>query len=301
MQNVNIVKEKFESVTTHDPILVVPNLDKLEALTNDDANEVSKFLKVRPVHTVVMSSFIKDNGLVSEDNRGKFYGYRNEAGELTGVALIGHTTLIEARSEDALTAFAIIARSSENPIHIMMSEGNAIENFWERYKQDGSQPRLSFTEKLFEIKIPFLVQECEWDVRLADVSEVEQIAEAHAEVAFIESGVNPRERDPEGFIKRCIRRIEKQRTFVVIEDGKLVFKADIVAETDDVIYLEGIYVSPEYRGRGIGPKCLSHLSSKLIHRVENICMLSNLAFKAAHRSFEKAGYSSTDEYTTLFV
>jgi len=301
MQIVNSVKNRIESVVAKCPVVAVPQLDRLETLTNNEANEVAEFLKVRPVHTVVMSSFIKDNGLESEDNRGQFYGYRNEAGELTGVALIGHTTLVEARSDDALAAFALIARTSETPIHVMMSDGKAIESFWKLYKQDGSQPRLSFTEKLFELNFPFPVQECAWDVRKADVSEVEQIAEAHAEVAFIESGVNPMEKDPEGFIKRCIRRIEKGRSFVVFEEGKLVFKADIAAETDDVIYLEGIYVSEEYRGQGIGPSCLAKLSAQLVSKAENICMLSNLKFEAVHRSFEKAGYKSTDECTTIFV
>ncbi len=300
MQIVKSVTKQSSAAPAIFPV-AVPDLKRLEALSNENAAEVAEFLKVRPVHTVVMSSFIKDNGLEGDQNRGKFYGYRNENAELVGVALIGHTTLVEARTEEALTAFAIVARTSETPIHIMMSEGNIIEKFWTLYKQDGSQPRLSFTEKLFELNFPFPVQECAWDVRLADKAEIEQIAEAHAEVALIESGVNPMEKDPEGFIQRCLRRIDMNRTFVVFEDGKLVFKADIVAETDDVIYLEGVYVSKEYRGKGIGSQCLSRLSTMLLSKADNICMLSNLEFKGAHRSFEKAGYKSTDECTTIFV
>jgi len=301
MQVVNKVEKSLKHPRYQVPVIAVPDLNLIEVLTDKNTAEVKRFLKVRPVHTVVMTSFIQDNGLESELNRGQFYGYRNEAGDLEGVALIGHSTLIEARSEEALTAFAMIARTSETPIHLMMSDGNAIEKFWTLYKQDGSQPRLKFTEKLFDLRFPYPVQECEWDVRLAEKAQIEQIAEAHAEVAFIESGVNPMEKDPEGFIQRCLRRIEKGRTFVVFEDQKLVFKADIVAETDDVIYLEGVYVSPEYRGQNVGSKCMAKLSSKLLSRVENICLLSNLEFKAAHRCFEKAGFSSTDECTTIFV
>lgn len=301
MQIVKSVEKRFESVNSQVPVIAVPNLKQLEVLKEENTTEVREFLKVRPVHTVVMSSFIQDNGLESELNRGIYYGYRNEEGQLEGVALIGHSTLIEARSEEALTAFAMIARESETKIHLMMSDGTAIEKFWTLYKQDGSQPRLKFTEKLFDLKFPFPIQECEWDVRKAEKSEIEQIAKAHAEVALLESGVDPMEKDPEGFIQRCLRRIEKGRTFVVFEDHKLVFKADIVAETDDVIYLEGVYVSPEYRGRNIGSKCMSKLGANLLSRVENICLLSNLEFKAAHRCFEKAGFSSTDQCTTIFV
>ncbi len=282
-------------------LMAVPDLNRLELLTENNQAEVFAFLRVRPVHTVVMASYIKDNGLENELNRGKYFGYRNQQGKLEGVALIGHTTLVEARTDEAMTAFALIARESETPIYVMMSNGNTIERFWDIYKQDGSEPRLVCTEKVFELKVPFLVQNCEWDVRLAKADEIEQIAEAHAELVILESGTNPLEKDREGFIQRCLRRIEKDRTFVVFENGKLVFKADIVAETDDVIYLEGIYVAPEYRNQNVGSSCLSKLSLEFLERVENICMISNLKFKAAHRSYEKAGYSSNDNCTTIFV
>ena len=66
---------------------------------DEDRTEVLAFLRIRPVHTVVMASFINDNGLESDLNRGAFFAYRDEAGKLEGVALLGHTTLIEARSD----------------------------------------------------------------------------------------------------------------------------------------------------------------------------------------------------------
>ena len=125
---------------------------------------------------------------------------------------------------------------------------------------------------------PFQVQKCEWNVRLAKPEELIQVAEAQAEVAEIECGVNPMAKDREGFLKRVMRRIEQGRIFVVFDGDKLVFKADIIAETDNVIYLEGIYTGHEYRGQGIGSRCLAALSLQLVERVENICMLSNVDF-----------------------
>lgn len=282
-------------------VQTAPRLNQIQCLTENDEQEVLKFLANRPVHTVVMSSFIQDNGIESQDNRGKFYAYRNDQGDLEGVALIGHTTLIETLSNDALKTFAHIARESKTPIHIMMSDGKSTETFWKFYAPDNKQPRLVCTELLFELSFPFQVQNCKWDVRLAKAEELEQIALAHAEVAFIESGVDPMDKDPEGFRKRCLKRIEKQRTFVVFENGKLVFKADIVAETDNVVYLEGIYVSPEYRGQNVGSNCLAKLSIELLNRVEHICLLSNIEFKNAHTSFIKAGFRNTDHCQTIFV
>jgi uncharacterized protein len=282
--------------------VIVPDTSRLQPLTEDDKPEVLGFLAQRPVHTVVMTSMIHDNGIESDQSRGRFYSYRNTAGKLEGVALIGHTTLVEARSEESLIALALAARNSETPIHIMMSDGDSIQSFWDYYSGGTKEPRLVCSERLFEIKFPVPVRETVAGLRLATEAELMPVAESHAEIALMESGVNPMERDREGFLKRVMRRIKKDRVWVVVdEQGKLVFKADIVAETPDVKYLEGIYVHPEYRGRGIGANCLSQLSRTLLETVKYVCLLSNEDFQNAHRSYLKAGFKSQDCCVTIFA
>jgi len=282
-------------------LTIAPDLSRAVELTSSDEAETLAFLRKRPIHTVVMTSFILDNGITSELNRGKFFGYRNAHGELEGVALIGHSTLVEARSDEALKALAFIARKSATPIHLIMSSGGSAEDFWNYYGDGFHQPRLTCTELLFEVGFPFMVPNCNWDVRAAKPEELTEIAEAQAAIAVMESGVDPMVRDRDGFMKRVLRRIEQNRVFVVYEDGKLVFKADIVAETADVIYLEGVYVAPEYRGQGVGSSCLAKLTLNLMKRVQNVCMLSNINFIDAHMMFLKAGFKHTDSCITLFT
>jgi GNAT superfamily N-acetyltransferase len=278
----------------------MPDLKRTQILTEADKQEVLSFLKVRPVHTIVMTSFIHDNGIESPKNRGKFYGYRNLTGKLEGVALIGHTTLVEAHSETAVAAFALVARESDTPIHFMMSDGDTIENFWDYFVDKTRQPRLVCTERLFEISNAARPRQST-NLRLATEAELLQVAEAHAEIAFQESGVNPLERDREGFLKRTLARIEKGRTWIVYENGELLFKADIVAENAEVMYLEGIYVNPKLRGKSVAANCLSHLCSILLEKVKHICLLSNVEFKNAHRAYLKAGFRMQDTCQTIFV
>lgn len=280
---------------------LVPDPSRVGKLRDENEAELLAFLAARPVHTVVMTSFVRDNGVESPLNRGTFFGYRNTAGQLEGVALIGHTTLVEARTEDALKMLAFAGRSSATPIHLIMSSGIAAHSFWNYLAGFRSVPKMEFTELLFELKFPLLVQKSEYQVRLATPDELEAVAEAHAEVALIEQGIDPMERDREGFLRRTLRRIEQGRVFVVFDGDRLVFKADVIAETDSVAYLEGVYVSPDYRGRSIGSQCLAKVCLELLSRVSNVCLLSNVEFKAAHRSFMKAGMRNTDACTTLFV
>ena len=282
-------------------LTAVPDLMKVERLTEANRAETLAFLSERPVHTVVMTSFILDNGMQNPLNRGDFHGYRNADGKLGGVALIGHTTLVDARSGEALKALAFTARRSQVSIHLVMSSGNAAEEFWTHLTGGQSQPRLTCVEKLFELSFPFTVPETINELRLATEAELLQVAEAQAEIAFMESGINPMEADRNGFLQRVVRRIDQGRVFVVVKDSKVVFKADVVAETHDTAYIEGVYVAPEFRGQGIGSNCLARLSIDLLNRVQNVCLLSNVDFEDAHKTYIRAGYRPAGQCTTLFA
>jgi uncharacterized protein len=269
-------------------------------LTNQDRNEVLAFLAERPIHTVCMVGFIRDNGLESQLNRGAFYGCRNSEGRLEGVALIGHTTLIEVRTDRALKEFALTAQVCANTFMIM-GEQERIEQFWNHYADEGQQIRLICRELLFELRQPVQVPECVEGLRLATREDLELVAPVHAAMAEAESGVNPLSVDPKGFLQRCARRIEKGRVWVLVENDQLIFKADVQADTPDVIYLEGIYVNPAKRGQGVGRACLAQLTQTLLQMSKSVCLLANENNQAAHAFYRLSNFKLRGYYYTTFM
>jgi predicted GNAT family acetyltransferase len=272
----------------------------VESLNNEHKAEILTFLAERPLHTVYMSGFILDNGVVSPLNRGSFYGYRNSSGQLEGVALIGHATLFEIRSGEALRAFASLAQNSSRT-HMLMGEIDKVEHFWKLYSEGGQAPRLMCRELLFEQKFPVEVKKPVQGLRRATLRDLEMLLPVHARMAYEDSGVNPMETDPNGFRLRCARRIEQGRVWVLIENGRLIFKADIVSDTPEVIYMEGIYVAPEDRGQGIGRCCLSQLTRNLLVRTKTISILVNEQNEIASDFYLKAGFKLRAHYDTIFL
>ncbi|HXD34408.1 MAG TPA: GNAT family N-acetyltransferase [Pyrinomonadaceae bacterium] len=269
-------------------------------LTDEDRNEVLAFLAERPIHTVCMVGFIRDNGIESELNRGAFWGCRNSEGRLEGVALIGHTTLIEVRTDRALKEFAPVAQVCSNTF-LIMGEQERIEQFWNSYADDGQEIRLICRELLFELRRPVQVPERVEGLRLATIDDLDLIAPVHAAMAEAESGINPLNVDPIGFRQRCARRIERGRVWVVVENGQLVFKADIQADTPDVTYLEGIYVNSSKRGRGIGRACLAELTQKILLRSKSICLLVNETNEKACAFYRLSNFKLRGHYYTTFM
>src|SRR5437588_8178661 len=193
-------------------------------LTDGEREEVLAFLAERPTQTVCMAGLIRDNGVESAHNRGTFYACRNSEGRLEGVALIGHATLVEARTRRALREFALAAQCSTRT-HMIMGEADTVEEFWDNYADAGQPMRRACRELLFELGGPVDVAPEVEGLRPATPADLDLVAPIHARLAEAESGVNPLEVDPEGFRARLLRRIEQGRVWVLVdEEGRLLFK-----------------------------------------------------------------------------
>jgi predicted GNAT family acetyltransferase len=267
--------------------------------------EVLSFLSERPAHAVNLISLIGDNGLVSPLNRGTFYGCRDEAGRLEGIALIGHATLFEARTPRALRAIARAAQRASG-LHMVLGESEPVAEFWQRYCAGEHQPmRLACRELMFELDhddaAAATVPAPTSMPRRATLEDLPLVMPVQAQMIEDESGINPLVSDPEGFRRRCERRIGLGRTLVVTQGKQLVFKTEVIAETKQVVYLEGIYVAPGERGRGQGRRCLSWLAGEILRYTDSICVLVNEQNVVAQALYRKAGFRFVCNYDTIFL
>jgi len=272
----------------------------VSVLTTEQTDEVLQFLAARPIHTVAMVGFIRDNGIDSPLNRGKFYGCRNQTGELEGVALIGHAVLMETRTTRAIQAFAGIAQELGTS-HMVMGEQQQVEEFWDCFAKQGHEFRLACRELLFELRWPAEVKSEMQGLRRATLEDLQLIMPVQAEMAAKESGVNPMENDPKGFESRCRRRIERGRTWVLVSEGQLIFKCEVVADTQELAYLEGIWVNPLMRGQNYGVRCLSDVCYRLLKDKSSVCLLVNVDNGAAQSVYKRAGFRLQSTYDTIFL
>lgn len=269
-------------------------------LTEHDKPEVVAFLNKRAIHTVNMLGLIADNGIQSSFNRGSFYGFYNEQDKIEGVALIGHATLVEARTNRALKAFAEVARNCQNK-HLIMGEEQRIEEFWRYFSGDDQPMRLLCQERLFEMTKPAATFDFVPGLRVAVAADLPLIVPVQAQLSFDECGINPLEVDPEGFRRRCLRRIERGRTWILCENKTLIFKTEIMAATAGATYLEGVWVNPKTRGKGYGARCLSQLCRNLLANTDSLCLLINEKNRQVCDFYQKIGFEFQSIYKTIYL
>lgn len=296
--SISPLQREFDASLIAGPQVSAPG--SLLQLTNEHEAETLKFLAARPIHTVFMASLISDNGIASPFNRGAFYGCRNRDGSLEGVALIGHATIIETESQGCIQTFAHFARSC-SPTHLIRGEQEKVESFWNYYSAGEHEARLICREFLLQRQAIATNVEVMSGLRQATPADLEMIVAVNASMAHQESGSNPLAKDSIGFRERSARRIRQGRSWVLIEDNRLVFKTDVVSETPQAAYVEGVYVVPEKRGKGYGLRCISQLSEYLLMRVGSICLTVNERFPEALTFYQRAGFEIASRYDTIYL
>ncbi len=273
---------------------------QVEPLTEADQQEALAFLAERPVHTVILAGWLREHGVESSARRGTFYGCRNAEGALEGVALIGRATMFETRTEAALLAFTKLARQCPS-VQMVMGEVEKLKVFWSNYSSKNAAPRLVCHALLYEFTQPDKAWEGIEGLRQATLDDLDEMVAAHAEMVLEETGINPLDTDSVGFRQRCALRIAQGKAWAVIRGGELIFKADVVSETPETAYLEGLWVKPEYRHKGYGRLCWTALKHILLARAPSFCGFVNVDNHAAQTFYEKAGGILRGRYDKVYL
>jgi uncharacterized protein len=274
---------------------------RVTPLAEGDKQAALDFLSARPIHTVIIAGWIREHGIENPRHRGIFYGYWNSHGILEGVALIGQVCMFETRSDAALSAFAELARQ-ESSVRLLFAEDIQLEKFWHSYKRSNQEPRVLCHELLYEkVAEPLSTVELLKGLRKARPEELGQVAAAHAQMIIEETGQNPLDKDSDGFHQRCALRIEEGKVWVLIEEGELIFKADVVAETPEAVYAEGLWVNPQYRRKGYGQLCWEALNKALLSEKTSLCGFVNEENESAKAFYGKVGCRVRARFDKMFV
>jgi ribosomal protein S18 acetylase RimI-like enzyme len=114
-----------------------------------------------------------------------------------------------------------------------------------------------------------------------------------------EIGVDPLLTDPEGFRRRTLQQIDEGRSWVWIDAGLILFKAEASAWTPDAVQLQQVWVDPDVRNQGYGRRGLSDLIRLLLERVPRVCLFVRADNPAAIRLYEAVGMERAGYFRSL--
>lgn len=118
--------------------------------------------------------------------------------------------------------------------------------------------------------------------------------------AFLEEvGIDAYARDPALFSWRTEVQIHEGRSWLWKEDGKVLFKAEASAWTDQAVQLQQVWVDPELRGRGYAKRGLADLCRLLLERTPSVCLFVRPENEPAIGLYESIGMQRVGAYRSL--
>jgi uncharacterized protein len=139
----------------------------------------------------------------------------------------------------------------------------------------------------------------ETGLRPARLSDLEQLVPACAAAHREEIGIDPLRRDPDGFRWRTRAQIEEGRSWVWIEDGVILFKAEASAWTPSAVQLQQVWVDPDVRRHGYAQRALRDLCRLLLEQVPSVCLFVRPENAPALALYESIGMERTISYRSL--
>lgn len=264
---------------------------KVRKLIAGEAALAFEYLNQHPLENLTLIGFIRDHGLVSERNRGSFYGYFCDD-RLSGMALIGHHTLLSCDANAAQYFGHIAVQSYRQTVTNLMGSAEAVAAFRQCFNEmtAGRQILTEEKESLCVARQLSNQGAAISGLRQVQAEELEEVSLLHARTYLEWNGVDPSAKDPTGFRERMLARIEKGRIWIVRDETGIAFKTDIVSESAEAVYLEGVWIREDLRDSGFGSAVLKQLGERLLHRYPAICLYASAEDKRALAFYQKVGF-----------
>jgi predicted GNAT family acetyltransferase len=138
-------------------------------------------------------------------------------------------------------------------------------------------------------------------VREATMADLDVLVPACIDMFTVEVGVSPGAGgSSSAYRARIAEMVSSGRSFVRIEDGIVVFKAEVGAVADTVCQVQGVWVDPRFRGRGLsqsGMAAVVRLSRERI--VPTVSLYVNDYNTAARKAYRGVGFREHGTFATV--
>jgi predicted GNAT family acetyltransferase len=136
-------------------------------------------------------------------------------------------------------------------------------------------------------------------LRPAVAADVERLLPACAAAHREELGTDPLAQDAEGFRWRTRAQIEEGRSWLWLEDGVVLFKAEASAWTPSAVQIQQVWVDAEARQQGYGARGMRDLCRLLLATTPVVTLFVRTDNAPALRLYESIGMRRVLSYRSI--
>jgi uncharacterized protein len=271
----------------------------------DEADEgaVHRLLDTDPVAACVLAGRVESSGTAAAALGAPLWGF-GAGRDLDAVCLAGANLIpfaVPGAERAAAGAFAERARRAGRRCSTIVGPAASVGPLWDLLAPywgpaRDHRPR----QPLMAIDGPAAVA-AEPRVRPVRPAELETLLPAAVAMFTEEVGVSPLRVDGgAGYRARVTELVRAGHSLAWIEDGEVLFKAEIGAVSRAACQLQGVWVAPAYRGRGIGTAGTAAVVEYARTSIAPVVSLYVNDFnRSARAAYRRVGFREVGRYASV--
>ena len=270
-------------------------------LEPSDLGAALAVLESEPVANAFVTSRVQIAGLDPWRLGGEMWGWYND-GRLRSLCYSGANLVPICATPEAVRAFADRARRAGRRCSSIVGPAEPTAQLW-RLLEPGWGParEVRANQPLMVTESPSADVTPDPLVRRIRKDEMDVLMPACVAMFTEEVGISPLAGDG-GLLyqARVAELIGAGRSFARIDDGKVVFKAEIGAATPQACQIQGVWVAPEHRGRGLSETGMAAVLRYALADVAPVVSLYVNDYNTpARRSYARVGFKETGAFMSV--
>ncbi len=264
-----------------------------------DATAVARVLDDDPIGSCMVASRVAEHGIDPHAIGGELWTRRRVSDALCYAG----ANLIPLRGQPAdLTAFADKAMSVPRRCSSLVGRAELVLSMWRRLEHTWGPARdVRENQPLMALAGP---PQCLLDpaVRPVRVDELDAYLVAAVDMFIGEVGVDPRIGDGgRGYRRRVAGLIAAGRAWARFENGEVVFKAEVGSQSPSVGQIQGVWVHPKRRGRGLGTAGTATLAAAVVRGGRIASLYVNSYNTVARATYARIGFAEVGAFATVLL
>ena len=272
----------------------------IHVITRRDTPEVLRLLNLRPIDNIVVSSRVHKLGVERAGLGNDLVGYW-ENGTLVSFISNGYSLHPINATEAALDGFTGLL--DHRRCGTIVGVRDETMGLWKRlcdnsYAQWASPREVRDHQKVLAISSDPLVPP-DKNVQIVPTRYLDSYLEAATAMYTEEVGVAPL--DIQGSYRDHVASMMMRScTMGVVQSGRVIFKADIVADVDQICQVGGVWLDPGLRGRGFSETLMAGVVALCRERFSTVTLYVNSYNHPALRCYAAIGFIQVGECATIY-
>jgi uncharacterized protein len=275
---------------------------RVHQLADADRDDFARLLDTEPEVNAVLASRLRAlRTLAPRAFGGSTFGVRDGAGRLTGAAFDGGNLLPVGGGPAEWYALGKRLRERRRACTSVVGRSDAVQALWQQLAPVWGPARtIRETQPLLSVDAANCPPGGDPRVRVIRPDELEIYLPAAAAMFSEELGMSPMAGGVDEYRRRVGGLLRERRAFGIVDaDGRVLFKADIGAVSARTCQLQGVWVRPDARGRGIGTAALPVVIRHALSLAPTVSLYVNDFNTAARRMYARLGMRQVATLTTV--